>query len=101
MRERPIPVLLLQGVQELLDGPVYVFRAFGHGEVARSVELEVSRPWNGLIVYPMYHPAAALRNGSLRAALERDFQKLLPLLEKGMPDARPQEAEQSEQLSFL
>ena len=59
------------------------------------------RAWNGLVVYPMYHPAAALRNGSLRSALERDFQNLLPLLEKGLPDARPQEAEQSEQLSFL
>ena len=59
------------------------------------------RRWNGLIVYPMYHPAAALRNGSLRAALERDFQSLLPLLEKGLPSARPQEADQSEQLSLL
>ena len=59
------------------------------------------RPWHGLIVYPMYHPAAALRNGSLRSALERDFQNLLPLLEKGLPSSRPQEAEQSEQLSFL
>ena len=59
------------------------------------------RRWNGLIVYPMYHPAAALRNGSLRAALERDFQSLLPLLEKGLPSSRPQEADQSEQLSLL
>ncbi len=59
------------------------------------------RPWKGLVVYPMYHPAAALRNGSLRAALERDFRNLLPLLERGLPDARPQEADQSEQLSLL
>jgi DNA polymerase len=59
------------------------------------------RRWNGLIVYPMYHPAAALRNGSLRTALERDFQSLLPLLEKGLPSSRPQEADQSEQLSLL
>jgi DNA polymerase len=49
------------------------------------------RRWNGLIVYPMYHPAAALRN----------FQSLLPLLEKGLPSSRPQEADQSEQLSLL
>ena len=59
------------------------------------------RRWNGLIVYPMYHPAAALRNGSLRSALERDFQNLIPLLEKGLPSSRPQEADQSEQLSLL
>ena len=59
------------------------------------------RLWNGLVIYPMYHPAAALRNGSLRSALERDFQNLIPLLEKGLPSARPQEADQSEQLSLL
>ena len=59
------------------------------------------RRWNGLIVYPMYHPAAALRNGSFRSALERDFQNLIPLLEKGLPSSRPQEADQSEQLSLL
>ena len=59
------------------------------------------RPWNGLVIYPMYHPAAALRNGSLRSALERDFQNLIPLLEKGLPSARSQEADQSEQLSLL
>ena len=59
------------------------------------------RPWNGLVIYPMYHPAAALRNGSLRSALERDFHNLIPLLEKGLPSARPQEADQSEQLSLL
>ena len=32
--------------------------------------------WNGITVYPMYHPAAALRNSTIRAALERDFLKL-------------------------
>ena len=37
--------------------------------------------WNGITVYPMYHPAAALRNSTIRAALERDFLKLPGLLE--------------------
>ena len=37
--------------------------------------------WNGITVYPMYHPAAALRNSTIRAALERDFLKLPDLLE--------------------
>ena len=32
--------------------------------------------WNGITIYPMYHPAAALRNSTIRAALERDFLKL-------------------------
>lgn len=44
--------------------------------------------WNGIVVYPMYHPAAALRNSSIRATLERDFGKLPGLLE-GTPPAAP------------
>ena len=38
------------------------------------------RRWNNLLVYPMYHPAAALRNGRLRAALEEDFRALPGLI---------------------
>jgi uracil-DNA glycosylase len=34
----------------------------------------------GRLVVPMYHPAAALHNGSLRGAIEEDFQKLPRLL---------------------
>ena len=41
--------------------------------------------WNGITVYPMYHPAAALRNSTIRAALERDFLKLPGLLEASSP----------------
>ena len=43
--------------------------------------------WRGITVYPMYHPAAALRNSSIRASLERDFQKLPGLLEVAPPQA--------------
>jgi DNA polymerase len=34
----------------------------------------------GRFVVPMYHPAAALHNGSLKGAIEEDFQKLPRLL---------------------
>ena len=34
----------------------------------------------GRFVVPMYHPAAALHNGSLRSTIEEDFQKLPRLL---------------------
>ena len=34
----------------------------------------------GLTVIPMYHPAAALRNGSLRAVMQNDFARIPPLL---------------------
>ena len=38
------------------------------------------RNWRGIVVYPMYHPAAALRNGNLRARLEDDFSRLPELI---------------------
>ena len=46
--------------------------------------------WNGITVYPMYHPAAALRNSTIRAALERDFLKLPSLRRRSnLPPHRP------------
>ncbi len=59
------------------------------------------REWNGLTVYPMYHPAAALRNPGLLTALEADFRNLTSLLEQPKPEAGKPEAEQSEQLSLF
>ena len=41
--------------------------------------------WRGITVYPMYHPAAALRNSKIRASLERDFLNLPGLLESSPP----------------
>ena len=39
----------------------------------------IVRKWNNIDILPMYHPAAALYNPSLRPRLEKDFQKLLEL----------------------
>ncbi len=36
--------------------------------------------WKGIIIYPMYHPAAALHKGSLRGEIEVDFQKFSEFL---------------------
>ena len=38
------------------------------------------RNWRGVVVYPMYHPAAALRNGNLKARLQDDFARLPDLV---------------------
>ena len=58
--------------------------------------------WNGIVVYPMYHPAAALRNSTIRAALERDFLKLPSLLAATPAPATPPPSEpQSSQLGLL
>ena len=60
--------------------------------------------WNGITVYPMYHPAAALRNSTIRAALERDFLKLPGLLEAApatTPSTPPPPEPQTTQLGLL
>ena len=59
---------------------------------------------DGVLIFPMYHPAAALHQNSLRAAIEEDMRKLPDLLEKvGQKRAsaqEPQEA-QAQQLSLF
>ena len=47
---------------------------------------------DGTIVVPMYHPAAALHQQSLRNVIEADFQKLPAFLEKTLRGDTPQEA---------
>jgi DNA polymerase len=50
---------------------------------------------DGVLVVPMYHPAAALHQGSLRRTIEQDFQKLPGLLAEALIDetAAPKEPE--------
>ena len=47
---------------------------------------------DGTIVVPMYHPAAALHQQTLRKVIEADFQKLPEFLEKTLRGDTPQEA---------
>ena len=56
---------------------------------------------NGVTIYPMYHPAAALHNPQFRPIIERDFQNL-PSLVNELPDgSEGVEGEQAEQLSLF
>ena len=53
-------------------------------------------PWNGIICFALYHPAAALRQNSLRAVIEADIRKLPGLLEQirsAPPEMTPPQAE--------
>ena len=59
------------------------------------------RKWNGSTIFPMYHPAAALHNPGLRPTIERDFQKLPPLLKETTGDTGETDEDQARQLSFL
>jgi DNA polymerase len=52
-----------------------------------------ARKLNGAWVVPMYHPAAALHQGSLRRTIEDDFKKVPAYLEQARRDAA--EAEQA------
>lgn len=46
----------------------------------------------GVLVFPMYHPAAALRQGSLRADVAEDFKTLAKLLAAPPATAKTEEA---------
>ena len=57
----------------------FSFSKFFPGEtITRS--RGIVRKWNNMNILPMYHPAAALYNPSLRPRLEKDFEKLLELI---------------------
>jgi len=50
------------------------------------------RRQNGIIYFPMYHPAAALHQPALRKIIEADMQKLVPLLAESEMSPVPNEA---------
>ena len=50
------------------------------------------RPWNQRLLYPMYHPAAALHNPRLRPLLEDDFNRL-PTIVENMIDLNAKSAD--------
>ena len=54
--------------------------------------------WNGknILVVPMYHPAAALRNGAVMNEIKNDFFKLPRYLKEGEKKEPEVKAEQSE-----
>jgi DNA polymerase len=76
--------------------------SFGKFFPAQTISKARGRPQNlnGLVIYPIYHPAAALHNPRLRPTLEQDFQNLRSLLEEPPAPATAPEP-QAEQLSFF
>ena len=65
------------------------------------------RDWRGRVIYPMYHPAAALHNPGLRPTLARDFSALPGLIRRvaegnaADADAETPESEPTKQLSMF
>ena len=94
----------------LLDPPVIV--TLGRFSMARFMPGAVisrvhgkPQQWGKRTIFPMYHPAAALHQGSLRRYLEEDIKKLPALVEEARraADAAEEEepAPEPEQLKML
>ncbi len=58
---------------------------------------------DGRIYYPLFHPAAVLRNPNLRPAMEEDFRRILTLLEetRSAPDVDDEPPPPPRQLSLF
>ena len=59
------------------------------------------RSWSGLVVYPVYHPAAALHNPALRTVIVQDFSRLPSLVESIANPPPVQESSPARQLSLF
>jgi uracil-DNA glycosylase family 4 len=79
---RPLVVATLGNfATKLLSGSqVGITRVHGQGQRMRLGEREV-------LLYPLYHPAAALYTGSMLAVLEEDFRRLPELLSRPAENA--------------
>ncbi|MCI0437603.1 MAG: uracil-DNA glycosylase [Chloroflexi bacterium] len=67
----------------------YSFGKFFPGESISKARGK-PRKWRNMVIYPMYHPAAALHNPKLKGDLESDFKKL-PALIESVGQQQPQE----------
>ena len=78
----------------------YSFGRFFPGE---SIAKARGRPRTkgGLVLYPIYHPAAALHNPRLRPVIEQDFQKLTELVTEPLTETETVNEPQPQQLSLL
>ncbi|MDP6050686.1 MAG: uracil-DNA glycosylase [SAR202 cluster bacterium] len=78
----------------------YSFAKFFPG-VPISKGRGVPQKWNNLLIYPVYHPAAALRNGKFRSILESDFQELPRILEDKFEDTNHSENENPRKIELF
>jgi DNA polymerase len=62
----------------------YIFDKYGLGEAvigdAHGKQQKAKTQWGEIIVYPLYHPAAAIYNRKLLGELEEDMKRLAALL---------------------
>ena len=94
VKPRVVLILGRHALEQLLPGQGSISRVHG------SLVLRGEVAW-----VPLYHPAAALHNGSLVADLERDFDSVRKYLDRFLapppPPAVPEPREEAEQLRLL
>ena len=90
---------------ELIDPKVIV--TLGRFSMARFIPGQTigrvraqARRVEGRTVYPMYHPAAALHNGSLRSVIEDDF-RAIPELARQAPPTTTKPKDSAQQLDMF
>ena len=76
------PISKVHGQARKVNGPSTLRQSSGQAGSGQAV-------W----VVPMYHPAAALHQGSLRRTIEDDFRKIPALLEQARREPEPSEAQ--------
>jgi DNA polymerase len=78
----------------------YSLARFLPGQPISRIHGQARRPGE-LIVVPMYHPAAALHQGSLRKTIEEDFRKLPDFLKAARQENTPAAPAESKQMSLF
>ena len=84
--------------------PRYPFRSFAENKFlpGQKIGLHHGKPQviDGQIILPLYHPAAALHNGSLRNVLLNDFKEIRKVLDRKRIETR-REKDIGEQLNLF
>lgn len=92
-------IALLDPVVVVTLGRFSMARAFPTGRISR-IHGE-PRKINGVVYYPMYHPAAALHRPSLRSTVEADMQRIPEVIDRAPHMDESEPPPQAEQLELF
>jgi DNA polymerase len=92
-------IALIQPTVVVTLGRFSMARAFPKARISRVHGQP--RKINGIVYYPMYHPAAALHRPSLRSTVEADMRRILEVVERAPQMAESEPPPQAEQLQLF
>ncbi len=90
---------LIQPTVVVTLGRFSMARAFPKARISRVHGQP--RKIDGVVYYPMYHPAAALHRPSLRTTVEADMRRILDVVERAPQMAESEPPPQAEQLQLF